>query len=229
MRNNFYIKSPFVQLLDENRQPLGQMPSGKARELANSRDIDLVLVNDRVNPPIYALGNGPADEITSATVRLMDSERNQLGIMSADEARKMATDRGEDIIILNGKCDPNICMLGDRKKYEYAKKKAAKENEKKQRAMAKASELKELKFPADTSDSSKGDRSRLYEKAREFIAEGHPVKITVRFRGRMMAHASEVMDRLYEEAATELSTAQLARPVATGNVFTIMCNGTRKK
>lgn len=228
-RNNFFIPAPFIVVLDENRKSLGTMPAGKARELANSKDIDLVCVDPRANPPVYALGEGPEDGATSATVRLLNSDKSQLGVFPIDEARKMATDRGEDLILINGKCDPNVCMLGDRNKYEYDKKKAAKEMEKKQRAIAKASELKELKFPSDTSDSSKGDRDRLFERAVEFAEEGHPVKISVRFRGRLMAHAAGVMERLHDEAVEKMPNVQVARPVAAGNVFSMMCTPIKKK
>ena len=229
MRNNFFIQSPYVQLLDENRKSLGTMPSGKAKDIANNRDILLVLVDGRANPPVYALGTGPKDEIMTATVRLMDSSRENLGVMSAADARKLAEERGEDIIVLNPKADPNVCMLGDRKKYEYERKKAAKENEKKQRSAAKSNELKELKLPADTSDSSKGDRVRLFSRAAEFVAEGHPVRLSVRFRGRMMAHSSDVMQRLYEEAVAAIPVANIAEPSAAGNIFAMLCTPSKKK
>ena len=229
MRNNFFIQSPYVQLLDENRKSLGTMPSGKAKDIANNRDILLVLVDGRANPPVYALGTGPKDEIMTATVRLMDSNRENLGVMSAADARKLAEERGEDIIVLNPKADPNVCMLGDRKKYEYERKKAAKENEKKQRSAAKSNELKELKLPADTSDSSKGDRVRLFSRAAEFVAEGHPVRLSVRFRGRMMAHSSDVMQRLYEEAVAAIPGANIAEPSAAGNIFAMLCTPSKKK
>lgn len=229
MRNNFFIQSPYVQLLDENRKSLGTMPSGKAKDIANNRDILLVLVDGRANPPVYALGTGPKDEIMTSTVRLMDSNRENLGVMSAADARKLAEERGEDIIVLNPKADPNVCMLGDRKKYEYERKKAAKENEKKQRSAAKSNELKELKLPADTSDSSKGDRVRLFARAAEFVAEGHPVRLSVRFRGRMMAHSSDVMQRLYEEAVAAIPGANIAEPSAAGNIFAMLCTPSKKK
>ena len=229
MRNNFFIQSPYVQLLDENRKSLGTMPSGKAKDIANNRDILLVLVDGRANPPVYALGTGPKDEIMTSTVRLMDSSRENLGVMSAADARKLAEERGEDIIVLNPKADPNVCMLGDRKKYEYERKKAAKENEKKQRSAAKSNELKELKLPADTSDSSKGDRVRLFSRAAEFVAEGHPVRLSVRFRGRMMAHSSDVMQRLYEEAVAAIPGANIAEPSAAGNIFAMLCTPSKKK
>ena len=229
MRNNFFIPSPYVLLLDENRKSLGTMPAGKAKEIANNKDINLVLVDGRANPPVYALGNGPSDEISTPTVRLMDSARENLGIMSAADARRLAETRGEDIIVLNAKSDPNVCMLGDRKKYEYERKKAAKENEKKQRSAAKSNELKELKLPADTSDSSKGDRVRLLARAAEFIGEGHPVRLSVRFRGRMMAHSSGVMERLREEAVAAIPGATVSEPSASGNVFAMLCTPAKKK
>lgn len=229
MRNNFFIQSPYVLLLDENRKSLGTMPAGKAKEIANNKDIQLVLVDGMARPPVYALGNGPTDEISTATVRLMDSNRENLGIMSAEDARKLAEERGEDIIVLNPKADPNVCMLGDRKKYEYERKKAAKENEKKQRSAAKSNEMKELKLPADTSDSSKGDRVRLFSRAAEFVSEGHPVRLSVRFRGRMMAHSAGVMERLYEEAVAAIPDATISAPSAAGNIFAMLCTPIKKK
>ena len=229
MRNNFFIQSPYVLLLDENRKSLGTMPAGKAKEIANNKDIQLVLVDGMARPPVYALGNGPTDEISTATVRLMDSNRENLGIMSAEDARKLAEERGEDIIVLNLKADPNVCMLGDRKKYEYERKKAAKENEKKQRSAAKSNEMKELKLPADTSDSSKGDRVRLFSRAAEFVSEGHPVRLSVRFRGRMMAHSAGVMERLYEEAVASIPDATISAPSAAGNIFAMLCPPAKKK
>ncbi len=229
MRNNFFIQSPYVLLLDENRKSLGTMPAGKAKEIANNKDIQLVLVDGMARPPVYALGNGPTDEISTATVRLMDSNRENLGIMSAEDARKLAEERGEDIIVLNPKADPNVCMLGDRKKYEYERKKAAKENEKKQRSAAKSNEMKELKLPADTSDSSKGDRVRLFSRAAEFVSEGHPVRLSVRFRGRMMAHSAGVMERLYEEAVASIPDATISAPSAAGNIFAMLCTPAKKK
>ena len=229
MRNKFFIQSPFVLLLDENRKSLGTMPSGKAKDIANAKDIVLVLVDGRANPPVYALGTGPKDEICTATVRLMDSNKENLGIMSAADARKLADERGEDIIVLNMKVDPNVCMLGDRKKYEYERKKAAKENEKKQRSAAKSNEMKELKLPADTSDSSKGDRVRLLTRAAEFVAEGHPVRLSVRFRGRMMAHSDGVMERLYEEAVAAIPDATISSPSSTGNIFAMLCTPSKKR
>lgn len=228
VRNNFFIKSNVVALLDENRQPLGVMPSGKAKELANNKNIQLVLVNGAAVPPVYALGDGPADTITTDTVRLLDSERKMIGIVPVADARKMATDRGEDLIVLNSKAEPNVCQLGNKSKFEYERKKAAKENEKKQRQAAKTSAVKELKLPADTSDSSKGDRTRLYARACEFIGEGHPVKLSVRFRGRQMAHSRDVMDRLHEEIKEAIPNATVSMPTAAGNLFSMLCSPVKK-
>lgn len=229
MRNNFFIKSPYIVLLDESRKSLGTMPTGKARDLANGKNIALVCVDGKANPPVYALGNGSADEITTATVRLLGANREPLGVLPVSEVRKMAEESGEDIIVLNAKDNPNVCMLGDRKKYEYNRKKAAKENEKKQRSAAKSNELKELQLPADTSDSSKGDRERLLIRAKEFLEEGHPVRLSIRFRGRKIAHSSEVMNRLYDMVVEKLPDAAVTRPSATGNVFSMQCTPAKKK
>lgn len=233
-RNNFYIPAPYIEVLDVNRSSLGTMPAGKAKDLANTRALYLLPYDSTKNPPVYALSEtmrleeNTGDGITSDTVRLLSQSKEMLGVMSAAEARKAALDAGTGIIVLNAKQDPNICMLGDPKKYEYDRKKAEKENAKKQKAISRASEVKELKFPADTSDSSKGDRDRLLSRAAEFIAEGHPVKVSVKFRGRQMSHANDVMDRIMDEVRT-LENCTIGNVSNSGNIFSVLCTPVKRK
>lgn len=232
--NNFRIPASFITVLDENRVSLGSMSAGKAKELANGRNMYLVELDGKANPPVYVLNatyrleENSADQITSSTVRLLSQTKEMLGVMSVADARQKAADAGMGLILLNAKQDPNICMIGDPQKYAYDKKKAEKENAKKQKALSKASELKELKFPADTSDSSKGDRDRLLARAAEFMSEGHPVKITVRFRGRQMSHANDVMDRIMDEVRL-LENCTIGNVSAAGNLYSVVCTPNKKK
>ena len=229
MLNDFFIPSPTVTLLDENGRSMGVMPAGKAKDIANRKNIRLTLVNDKSFPPVYSLGSAKKDGILSEQVRLLNANREMIGIMSASEARAKAKEVELDIIVLNANVTPNVCMLGDLKKYEYEKKKAAAEKEKKQRQAANSSKLKELKLPADKSDSSKSDRLRLFSQAAKFVSEGHPVRLSVRFRGREMAHALDVMTFLHNEAVEIVKGATVGAPEGMGNTFTMLCSPMSRK
>lgn len=229
MLNNFYIPSPTVTLLDDRGNSMGVMPAGKAKDIANRKNIRLTLVDDKAFPPVYTLGQNRKEGSLSDQVRLLGADRSMIGVVSADEARKKADEAGMDIIVLNANVTPNVCMLGDLKKYEYEKKKAANEKEKKQRQAANSSKLKELKLPADKSDSSKSDRMRLFTQAAKFVSEGHPVRLSVRFRGREMAHAKDVMDFLYMEAKEIVTGCTVGEPVGMGNTFAMLCSPSSRK
>ena len=229
MLNDFFIPSPSVTLLDENGRSMGVMPAGKAKDIANRKNIRLTPVNEKAFPPVYSLGSAKKDGILSEQVRLLNANREMIGIMSAAEARAKAKEAELDIIVLNANATPNVCMLGDLKKYEYEKKKAAAEKEKKQRQAANSSKLKELKLPADKSDSSKSDRLRLFGQAAKFVSEGHPVRLSVRFRGREMAHALDVMMFLHNEAVEIVKGATVGDPEGMGNTFTMLCSPVSRK
>ena len=229
MLNDFFIPSPSVTLLDENGRSMGVMPAGKAKDIGNKKNIRLTLVNDKSFPPVYSLGSAKTDGILSEQVRLLNANREMIGIMPASEARAKAKEAELDIIVLNANVTPNVCMLGDLKKYEYEKKKAAAEKEKKQRQAANSSKLKELKLPADKSDSSKSDRLRLFGQAAKFVSEGHPVRLSVRFRGREMAHALDVMMFLHNEAVEIVKGATVGDPEGMGNTFTMLCSPVSRK
>jgi translation initiation factor IF-3 len=118
-RNNFYISAASVMLIGDDGRPMVVMSPGKAKAIANDRDMPLVCVNPNANPPVYRLGNPPKDDISTATVRLMGPDGEQLGVMPSSEARKLADARGLDIIVVAPKQDPQVARLGDRGKYEY--------------------------------------------------------------------------------------------------------------
>ena len=122
-KNNFYIAASSVMLIGEDGKPMGVMSPGKAKAIANDRDLPLVCVNPAAHPPVYRLGNPPKDGITTATVRLMGENGEQFGVISSEEARKIADERGLDIIVVAPNQDPQVARLGDRGKYEYEQKK----------------------------------------------------------------------------------------------------------
>ena len=115
-KNNFYIAASSVMLIDDEDRPMGVMSPGKAKAIANDRDLPLVCINQAANPPVYRLGNPPKDDIRTATVRLMGENGEQFGVISREDARKIAEERGLDIIIVAPNQDPQVARLGDRGK-----------------------------------------------------------------------------------------------------------------
>ena len=239
-----YIQASFLMMRDENGRDLGSMATGQAKEYARKRGLELVPVDETVSPPIYTVRQrqrfvpkNAMDEtraqytITASSVRLTDEEGKSLGVVPTSDALKMAEEKGLDLIAVNNRIDPPIGKLGDLSKYIYDQKKKAKELDKKNRAAAKASEEKSLKLTSDTTDSSKADRLRILKQANEFLMDGHPVKINIRFRGREISHANEAMDRLREEIRVGITDGMVTKEVRSSDnsTYTIQCAPRKKK
>ncbi len=152
-------------------------------------------------------------------------------MVPTSDALKMAEEKGLDLIAVNNRIDPPIGKLGDLSKYIYDQKKKANELDKKNRAAAKASEEKSLKLTSDTTDSSKADRLRILKQANEFLLDGHPVKLNIRFRGREISHANEAMDRLREEIRVGITDGMVTKEVRSSDnsTYTIQCAPRKKK
>lgn len=223
-KNNFYISAASVMLIGDDGRPMGVMSPGKAKAIANDRDMPLVCVNPNANPPVYRLGNPPRDDISTATVRLMGPDGEQLGVMPSSEARKIADARGLDIIVVAPNQDPQVARLGDRGKYEYEQKKKKREMEKKNRAAAKATEVKDLRFPCNGGDA---DRERILNQGDEFMEQGHPVNFCIRFPGRKVSHCDDVIERTKEEMGNVLKHGAIRKISRNGNSFTISCMPTK--
>lgn len=239
-----YIQASFLMMRDENGRDLGSMATGQAKEYARKRGLELVPVDETVSPPIYTvrqrqrfIPKNAMDEtraqytITASSVRLTDEDGKSLGVVPTSDALKMAEEKGLDLIAVNNRIDPPIGKLGDLSKYIYDQKKKAKELDKKNRAAAKASEEKSLKLTSDTTDSSKADRLRILKQANEFLLDGHPVKLNIRFRGREISHANEAMDRLREEIRVGITDGMVTKEVRSSDnsTYTIQCAPRKKK
>lgn len=121
------------------------------------------------------------DMIRVREVRLIDDENNQVGIVPTLEARQMADDKGLDLVEIAPNANPPVCRILDYGKYKFDLEKKNRENKKKQRQQ----ELKEIRM------QPKIDTHDLEFKAKhvgEFLDKGAKVKVTIRFRGRELAH-----------------------------------------
>ncbi len=135
------------------------------------------------------------DQIRAAEVRLIDEKGEQLGVVSLQEALKKADEAGFDLVEVSPTAKPPVCRIIDYGKFLYQKEKKLKEARKKQKTV----EIKEMKF---TPRIDKHDFDYRIKRVREFIAKGDKVKITIRFRGREMAHTElgfDVIKRVKEE------------------------------
>ena len=123
-------------------------------------------------------------------VRLIDDEGNQLGVVETLKAMEMADDKGLDLVEIAPNASPPVCKFLDYGKYKFELEKKNRENKKKQ----KLQELKEIRM------QPKIDQHDLQFKTkhvRDFLDKGAKVKVTIRFRGRELAHTDRGRDVLF--------------------------------
>ena len=112
-----------------------------------------------------------------------------VGVVSRNEALDMAADAGLDLVEIAPNADPPVCKILDFGKYKYEEQKKKNEAKKKQKVI----EVKEVKFRPSIDDHDYDVKMRSMQK---FIGEGDKVKVTMRFRGRELAHQELGMDVL---------------------------------
>ena len=138
-------------------------------------------------------------------VRVINPDGQQLGIYPIRQALSIAQELGLDLVEINPKAEPPVCRIMDFGKFKYEQKKQANAAKKKQHIV----EVKEVKMRPKTDQH---DFDFKMNHVRRFLEEGNKAKITIRFRGREMAHpevAAALLDRvvasLGEEAVVEQS------------------------
>jgi translation initiation factor IF-3 len=136
------------------------------------------------------------EEITSPEVRLIGVEGEQVGIVSLAAANKMAEEAGVDLVEIAPTAKPPVCRIMDYGKYKYAEAKKRHEAKLKQKQI----QVKEVKFRPGTDE---GDYKIKLRNLIRFLEEGDKTKVTLRFRGREMAH-QEFGVKLLERIRTDL-------------------------
>jgi translation initiation factor IF-3 len=135
--------------------------------------------------------------IQSPKVRVIDENGENLGVMYTREAIEQAQSVGLDLVEVSPNVDPPVCKFLDIGRYKYEAQKKANEQRKKQ----KTQEIKEIKMRPNIDDHDYDVKMR---KVFEFLEEGDKVKVTMRFRGREMAHGElgmAVLQRVQEQTA----------------------------
>ncbi|MBS7239686.1 MAG: translation initiation factor IF-3 [Acetatifactor sp.] len=123
------------------------------------------------------------EQIRDKEIRLIGENGEQLGIMSAREALKIAEEAELDLVKIAPTAKPPVCKIVDYSKYKYEQLRREKEAKKKQKTV----EIKEIRL---TPNIDTNDLNTKVNSARKFITKGDRVKVTLRFRGREMAHMS---------------------------------------
>lgn len=140
-------------------------------------------------PPAAKDGPRVNEEITARAVRLIDAEGENVGVVETDNAIDMAMDVGLDLVEISPNADPPVAKILDYGKYKYEAQKRKNEARKKQKTI----DVKEIKFRPNIDQHDYDVKMRSMHK---FIEEGDKVKVTLRFRGREMAHQELGMEVL---------------------------------
>lgn len=133
--------------------------------------------NKRFDTPIN-------DQIRDKEVRLVGADGSQLGIVAIEDARRMAEEAELDLVLIAANANPPVCKIIDYGKFRYEQLRREKEAKKKQHV----TEIKEIRMSPNIDTN---DLNTKVEAARKFLTRGDRVKVTLRFRGREMAHMSD--------------------------------------
>jgi len=140
-------------------------------------------------------------------VRLIDQDGEMQGVLTTREAMQRAFDVGLDLLEISPNADPPVCKITDYGKYKYEQQKKANEARKRQKVV----EIKEVKVRPNIDDHDYDVKMRAMK---SFIGEGDKVKVTLRFRGREMAHQDlgiRVLERIRTELGETIKVEQMPR------------------
>lgn len=144
-------------------------------------------------------------QIRDREVRLVGENGEQLGIMSSREALRIAEEADLDLVKIAPKAQPPVCKIVDYGKYRYEQTRREKEAKKKQKTV----ELKEVRLSPNIDTN---DLNTKVNNAKKFITKGNRVKVTLRFRGREMAHVQQSKHILDDFAAMLEDVAVIEKP-----------------
>ncbi len=162
-------------------------------------------------------------EVNAREVRLIGVDGEVVGIMSGREALKMAEEADTDLVEISPNATPPVCRLMDYGKFKYQEQKKAAEAKAKQKVI----QVKEIKLRPGTDENDYQVKMRSIKR---FIEEGDKVKVTLRFRGREMAH-QEIGMRQLERIRDELNEVVQVEsmPKLEGRQMIMMLAPARKK
>ena len=155
------------------------------------------------------------EQIRDKEVRLIGEDGEQLGIMSSRDAQKLADEAGLDLVKIAPTAKPPVCKIVDYGKYKYEQTRKEKEAKKKQKVI----EIKEIRLSPNIDTNDLNTKTNA---ARKFLSKGDKVKVTLRFRGREMAHmnsSKHILDE-FAEALADIAVVEKA-PKVEGRSMTM--------
>ncbi len=142
------------------------------------------------------------ENIRYPKIRVIDTEGEQLGVLTPDEAQKIAEEKELDLVLVSDKADPPVCRIMDYGKYKYEQERRAREAKKKQHN----AEVKEVKMRYKIDEH---DYEVRINQAKRFLKGGDKVKATINFRGREIQHTELARDLLQRMADDLKDTAEI--------------------
>ncbi len=143
------------------------------------------------------------EEIRDKEVRVIDADGSQLGILSGKDAQRIALEKNLDLVKIAPQAKPPVCRIMDYGKYRFEQSKREKEAKKNQRVI----EIKEVRLSLNIDTN---DFNTKVNHAQKFLKAGNKVKVSIRFRGREMAHAqlgTGIMQR-FADACSEFGSVE---------------------
>ena len=154
---------------------------------------------------------------------MINQDGEQIGVVGLDEAKRMAEEAGLDLVEVSPNAKPPVCRIMDYGKYRFEQRKKQGEAKKKQKQM----QVKEVKFRPGTDE---GDYQVKLRNLVRFLSDGDKAKVTLRFRGREMAH-QDIGFKLLKRVESDLEEygAVEQRPKMEGRQMVMTIGPTKKK
>lgn len=163
------------------------------------------------------------EEIRSKEVRLIDNDGTQLGVVDVSHARESAEKRNLDLVEVSPNANPPVCKIMDFGKYRFEQSKKIKESKKKQKIVL----TKEVRLRPKIEEH---DYQTKLRQTMSFLSKGNKVKVTLRFRGREMAHTDlgrELLNKMIEDVS-EVAVVE-KKPQFQGRVITVVLAPKKKQ
>ena len=170
-------------------------PTTLSRHICDNQRIETIARRPHNAPPQRDTGPRVNDRIKASEIRLIGAEGENVGVVTPERAMSMADEVGLDLVEISPNASPPVCKIMDFGKYKYETQKKEAEARKKQKII----EIKEVKFRPNTDTNDYEVKMRNVYK---FLENGDKVKVTLRFRGREMAHQQlgrELLERVAED------------------------------
>ncbi|TCT14356.1 translation initiation factor 3 (bIF-3) [Natranaerovirga pectinivora] len=148
-------------------------------------------------------------------MRLVGEEGEQLGIMSSRDAMALAKEQNLDLVKIAPQANPPVCKIVDYGKYKYEQTRREKDARKNQKVIS----VKEVRLSPNIEQN---DINTKIKQASKFLEKGDKVKVTVRFRGRELAHTAVGKEILNEFAESLSEIAQVEKPAKMEGRFMVM-------